>query len=135
MVGGTYSLLGRPGRDTQPPFSLSGVHTESAECILMMTTADRVAVLNALWAAVTRLTPPKHHAAVAEIAGAIEVTYNAHGDVRAAEGYADGRRDAETALATARDAGFRDGMIAVKKRSDFRELDVIGDPEELKSRH
>jgi hypothetical protein len=32
-------------------------------------------------------------------------------------------------------AAFREGMIAVQKRSDYRDPEDIGDPEELRTTH
>ena len=103
-----------------------------------MTTDDRVVVLRALWLAVRHtdaLSAGRARRAIRNLQGAIEAVYNRHGDVRMAEAYEQGRRDAETSIATAREEAFRAGMIAVQKRADFREAGFPDDPEELRSIH
>ena len=100
-----------------------------------MTTDERVATLTALWRAARALVPVRSRSAFDELQVAIEANYNDHGDARAMDGYRQGRQDGEAALEGAQAESYRAGMIAVKKRSDFRDLDEIGDPEELRSTH
>lgn len=111
-----------------------------------MTMEDRVAIAQALWRSVELLVPAKAQAALDELRQGLEATYNAHGDVREADAYARAKREAQAAgdaawqqanaqLEDERTKAFNAGMIAVKKRSDYRDLDDIKDPEELRSTH
>ena len=101
-----------------------------------MTLEDRTAVAQALWDALARLVTAKYRVReLSSLHTAIEALYNDNSDVRAAAAYREGQQAAAATLDAARDEAFRAGMLAVKKRSDFRDLDDIGDPEELRSTH
>lgn len=100
-----------------------------------MTVDERRTTLIALWRAVRTLVPAKAHEALTDLQVAIESTYNDHADLRVSEAYRDGRQADEATLDAVRREGFREGMLAVTKRSDYRDLEDVGDPEELRSTH
>jgi len=100
-----------------------------------MTSDDRQAIAQGLWRAVRLLVPAKSHGTLDELHAGLEAVYNAHADIRVTEAYDDGRRAMLATVNAEREDAFRAGMIAVRKRSDYRDLDDIKDPEELRRTH
>lgn len=100
-----------------------------------MTSEDRQVVAQALWGSVERLVPGRALPALQELRDALEATYNAHGDGRVIEAREAVLAEVQAVVESERVDAYRAGMLAVKKRSDYRDLDDIKDPEELRSTH
>lgn len=100
-----------------------------------VTTEQRTVIAKLLWRSVERLVPSTRRADLAQLQTAIEATYDDHAEACAVVGYRDGRAEVEQQVDQVREDAFRAGMLAVRKRSDYRDLDDIQDPEELRSTH
>lgn len=100
-----------------------------------MTTDERTALAKVLWGSVRALVSPSRQAALEELKCALESTYADHAEACMGVAYQEGRDAAEEKIELAQREAFQDGMLAVRKRSDYRDLDDIQDPEELRSTH
>jgi hypothetical protein len=100
-----------------------------------VTTDERTALANLLWRSVRRLVPSSRLADLDQFQSALEATYNDHAEACVLAAYREAAQGTEEKLETIRREAFRSGMLAVQKRSDYRDLDDIQDPEELRSTH
>lgn len=95
-------------------------------------------MIRVLWRAVqaTHHLPANRAArAVRDLHKAIETVYVEHANACAESAYQKGLEDSRGDVAAAREEAFRAGMVAVTKRSDFREVGFEDDPPELRSVH